>query len=290
MGLLDELKEKNKNLNIEIGQKNEIIAEKKSSTITNSESNLAMLNNGIAITRNALQNCVNNYTNAIIEQATKQLHENITELIFLIDKSGSCKGLEADTCVGYNQLIEKEKRSLFPTKVTTVLFNNEIEEIGFRKDIKLVPKLEYEANHKTSLYDAFCSTISKVETARTTDTIKPNRTVVAIMTDGKDEHSKYYNIEDMKRAIRRCQNQGWEFLFLGALKNAQEIAADFGIKLENTVESIKTGEGMIANFEAISLALDDLKRCGKITSNWKKPIESIHEEKSKQKRLGTKNG
>ncbi len=291
MGLLEELKEKNKGVNIGIGQKNEMMSGKSNPlSMTNGKSNLAILNRGIANPQTTLQNRVNNYSSAIIEQTTKQLHENTTELIFLIDKSSSCTGLESDTCIGYNQLIEKEKRSSFPTKVTTVLFNHNIEEIGFRQEISTVQKLQYEAGGETSLYDAFCSTIEKIEKARTMATIKPNRTVVAIMTDGMDISSKYYDIEDMKNIIRRCQNQGWEFLFLGALENAQEIAASVGIKLENSVESKNTGEGMLANFQSISLALDDLKQYGKITPDWKKPIKTITEEKGKQKRIGVKNG
>lgn len=284
MGLLEELKTKEK-IGIDLDKKPNYL-----STVNNQNS-LAKLK---SITSNTeLKQRVNSYSASIIDQAAKQLQQNIIEIVFLLDKSSSCQGLEKATCKGYNQLIEKQKRNVLHTKVTTVLFNHDPEELVLRKDISKIDTLKYEAEGGTALYDTFCFTIEKIEKLQAMDIVKPTKTLVVIMTDGIDEHSKYYTDEDMKNTIRRCQNKGWEFLFLGALENAQEIAASLGINLTNSVESKNTSEGMLANFEAVSLALDDLEQYGKISSNWTKPIENINDsekEKTMKKRIGVRNG
>lgn len=291
MGVLDDLKTKNQ-MNIgNMRAKNAVVKSQNASLSTlNSGSSLAKLNNSMT-SHTELESRIQSYQSSMIDQTSKQLQENSKELIFILDRSNSCSGLEKATSRGYDQLIEKEKRSLYPSKVTTVLFDDRIDEICFRQDLSKITTLKYKADGNTRLYDAFCSTIKKVKSARVHDTVKPSKTLVAIMTDGEDNRSYLYNATDMQNMIQQCKSEGWEFIYLGALENAQQIAMDLGIDFSHSIECQNTVSGMLANFDAISHAIDDITEYGKVTPNWTKSINNLTEEdKPKQKRIGARNG
>lgn len=232
------------------------------------KSSLATLKKGISTSSTDIEKRVNNYATTIIDDTAKRMRENITEIIFIIDKSTTCKGLENATCAGYNELITNERRTGYPTKVTTVLFSNGMDIYSFREDINRVMPLDYKAFGGTALYDTIVELINQTKTARLNDPRPPKRTVVAIMTDGIDEHSVDHDLEEVRKLIQECQNNGWEFIFFGALANADQIAADLGIKSNNSVQTENTREDAYNTFASISNALDDLRKHGRLSDNW----------------------
>lgn len=236
---------------------------------------------------------VNKNTISIIDETTHFLRNNIMELVCIIDMSSSCKGLERATCAGYNNLIEKEKNKGYKTMVTTVLFSTEAEIITFRENIENVKPLAYCAHGCTALYDTIYDTITKIKECQNIDRNKPSKTVVAIMTDGVNDlanaHKKtIHDLYEVRTLIEERQRNGWEFIFLGALSNAQSVAASLGIDLRNSVEVEKSQIGMFNNFKSIESALNDLRTYGKLTDKWanasKKNNNSI--ESNDVKRLG----
>ncbi len=254
-------------------------------TIHKSGSALMAMKSGQLIkeTRRAeIQKNLDKNTSEIISQTSKFLKENRTDLVCIIDKSSSCSGLEGATSVGYNNLIEKEKKKGFPTKVTTVLFSDNIETICFREDIYNVKPLIYSADGWTALYDTMYDTITKVKESQKYDTIKSTRTVVAIMTDGlnilANGKESRHTEQQVRELVSECQDMGWEFIFLGALENAQEVASSLGIDFNNSVEVENNEVGMFNNFVSIGKALDDLRTYGKLSDSWSK-------ESQKNKRL-----
>lgn len=271
---------------------------KKELSATRSTGALATMKSGklsASTNKEQIAKKVENYTVAVIDDTTKIMRTTKTELIFVIDKSSSTEGLEGATCAGYNSLITKEKKTGFNTCVTTVLFNHEVDRIGFRTDIKNVSPLAYRSSGATALYDTIADTIIKVRDAQAKDTEKITHTVFYIMTDGKvdggDECSTEYTLDDVRQLIKDCQNRlGWEFLFLGAVDNAKEISTMLGINDKNSVEIEKSQEGFYNSFISTSQALDDLRTYGKITDSWanasKKKNTTI--EDKDQKRLGLK--
>lgn len=243
-------------------------------------SSLATLKKGLSTSSTEIEKRVNNYATTIIDDTAKRMRENITEIIILIDKSTTCKGLERATCSGYNELIKKEKSSGFTTKVTTVLFSSTPEIRTFREDISKVMPLDYRAFGGTALYDTIIEIINQIKNARLNDSKKTNRTVVAIMTDGHDKHSVDHDIEEVRKVIEECQSNGWEFIFFGALSNADQIAADLGIKGKNSVQTENTQEDAYNTFASISAAIDDLRNYGRLRDNWadklrKKKVNNI---------------
>lgn len=234
---------------------------------------------------------VENLAAAVIDETTEVMKKTRTDLIFVIDRSGSTDGLEGATCAGYNALIEKEKNSGFYTKVTTVLFDSNMETINFREDVSKVRPLAYVANGNTALYDSLCDIMKKVRESQVKDGDDVTNTLVYIMTDGGDNDSCRYTVSDTRHLVKEYSTKhGWQYVFLGALDNAQSIAADLGISLDHAVRIEKSERGMYNSFVSTSQALDDLRTYGKLTDNWanasKKNTFAI--EDKNQKRLGLK--
>jgi hypothetical protein len=226
----------------------------------------------------------------IIEETSKIYYEQTVEVLFLIDKSGSCKGTEMATCKSYDYLIAKEKKENFKTIVTNILFAEGQEEVTFRKDIKEVGSLDYKANGAwTALYDTVCISIQKILNAQKKDMNAPKKTIVAIMTDGCDnfpDDRKKYSCSDAKRAIEMAKKRGWEFIFLGAGEKAHTEANFLGIHPDNIARIDMSDEGMVANFLAIEKAIQSVRENGKVDSSWKKSIQNLSlESKDKAKQL-----
>lgn len=224
--------------------------------------------------KDEIQRNVNKCAATVIDETSQFLRDNKTELVIIIDKSSSCSGLEGATSVGFNTLIENERKKGFPTMVTTVLFSDIAETICYRENISKVEPLVYYADGWTALYDTMYDTINRIKESQKFDAIKPKRTVVAIMTDGDNAlpHNRrsIHNEQEVRSLVKECQNNGWEFIFLGALNNAQNLAASLGIDFKNSVEVENTQVGMFNNFKTIETALDDIRTYGKLTDNWAK--------------------
>lgn len=244
---------------------------------------LAVSNNaGLATLKNSLQtgnsnsldDRINNMASSVLPQAAEVL-KNSAELISLFDKSGSCKGTELATINGFNDLIQKEKKSGFPMLVTTILFNEEDTIIHDGLNINMVKPFNYIAGGGTALYDSLCRNLKKtLERHEKSGSKAPNKTVVVIMTDGKDEHSKYYDIHDAKKIIAKCKALGWEFIFLGNEIDAKYEAAKLGIDALHAENYSLENNGILHNFRAVSNVLKSLREAGKIDPNWSAPIKN----------------
>lgn len=206
--------------------------------------------------------------------------KNLTELVFIIDKSGSMSGLESDTIGGFNSLIKKQKKEEGDALISVVFFNDNQDVVLDRVDINKVKELteeEYVCMSCTALLDAVGDSIKHIRNihkyARKEDI--PEKTVFVIMTDGLENASEKYRYHDVKRLIERAKEESnWEFLFLGANIDAIGEAKNLGIEEDYAVEFCCDEEGIELNYEAVSDAVKMMRCCNeKLNSDWKINIE-----------------
>ena len=209
----------------------------------------------------------------------------MTELVFILDRSGSMSGLEADTIGGFNAMIEKQKREPGPALVSTVLFSNESEVIYERLPLDRVPPMterEYFPRGCTALLDAVGGAIHYIgnvhKYARREDV--PERTLFVITTDGLENASRRYDYAAVRRMIERQKERyGWEFLFLGANIDAAREAARFGIRPDRAVNYRCDRAGTALNYEVIGDAVCSVRACEPLTADWKRRIEADRRER-----------
>ena len=203
----------------------------------------------------------------------------MTELVFILDRSGSMAGLEADTIGGFNSMIARQKQEAGEALVSTVLFDNESVVIHDRLPLAKVPlmtKKEYFTRGCTALLDAVGGAIHHIgnihKYARREDV--PEKTLFVITTDGYENASRRYNYEAVRRMIERQKERyGWEFLFLGANIDAVETAKHFGIGADRAVNYHSDREGTQLNYEVLSEAVSAVRCSVPLGTNWKKRID-----------------
>ena len=202
----------------------------------------------------------------------------MTELVFILDRSGSMSGLEQDTIGGFNSLIEKQRKEPGNAVVSTVLFDNESTVIHDRVPIAEVPRMterEYYTRGCTALLDAVGGAIHHIKNihkyARCEDV--PKKTLVVITTDGYENASRTYDYETVRKMIEQQKELGWEFLFLGANIDAAKEAGRFGIDAEHAANYKCDSEGTKLNFEVLGEALCCARACTPLAKNWKKRID-----------------
>ena len=206
-------------------------------------------------------------------------NKNLTELVFILDRSGSMAGLEGDTIGGYNSLLEKQRKEVGEATVTTVLFDDQYEMIHDHAAIgkvKDITNKEYFARGMTGLLDAVGKTINHVGNRHKNalDSEVPGKTMVVIITDGYENASREYTLPQIKQMIERQKEMfGWEFLFLGANIDAVSTAAGFGISADRAVTYEADSVGTRMNFDAVSQVIGCARNCAPIAGNWKKNIE-----------------
>ncbi|MBE6737395.1 MAG: VWA domain-containing protein [Ruminococcaceae bacterium] len=189
------------------------------------------------------------------------MKNNLTELVFILDKSGSMSGLEGDTIGGFNSMIERQKKQEGECFVSTLLFDTEVKVIHDREKLKEVRKItdgDYVVGGCTALLDAVGSAISHIENihkyARSEDV--PKRTMFVITTDGYENASKEYSFKTVKEMIgRKRKEKGWEFIFIGANIDVAETAENLGIAKEQAVNyhADKKGTGVV--YDAVEKAV-----------------------------------
>ena len=207
------------------------------------------------------------------------MKKNLTELVFILDRSGSMAGLEKDTIGGFNAMIEKQKREPGQAYVSTVLFDNHSQVIHDRVALHEVPRLtekEYFVRGCTALLDAVGSTIHHIgnvhKYAREED--RPEKTLFVITTDGMENASRRYSYEKVKEMItRQKEKYGWEFLFLGANIDAAREAARFGIPEDRAANYHADRRGTAVLYEAMSEAVCNVRACRPMNSQWKQKID-----------------
>ena len=214
----------------------------------------------------------------------------MTELIFILDRSGSMSGLEKDTIGGFNSMLEKQRKEPGDAVVSTVLFDNEIEVIHDRVSIENVPPLtdkEYFVRGCTALLDAVGGAIHHIgnvhKYARKEDV--PEKTLVIITTDGMENASRRYTYNKVRSMIEREKKRfGWEFIFLGANIDAAEEARKFGID-ESMAANYNCDEiGTAINYEAICQAITMVRGSNTpLSSDWKKNIDADYKKRGGRK-------
>ena len=217
------------------------------------------------------------------------MKENLTELVCILDKSGSMASLTDDTIGGFNSLIKKQKDEEGECLVTTVLFNSNIEILHNRvplKDVKDITTKDYQAMGCTALLDAIGVSIDKIknEHANTPKEKRPDKVLFAIITDGAENSSKEYNIKQVKNSVTTCQELlGWEFIFLGANIDAIETASHIwnSCHLELLISTCdKVGTEL--NFNAVGKVLCCLREDKDIDMDWKSEIENDFKTREKE--------
>ena len=183
-----------------------------------------------------------------------------TELVFILDRSGSMAGLETDTIGGFNSMLNKQKGEPGDAVVTTVLFDDKYELLHDRIPIQGVQPLndrQYYVRGCTALLDAIGRTIAKVKQAHAgiDPAYRPDKVLFVITTDGYENASREYSWETVKNLVEAQKAQGWEFLFLGANLDAVGTAARFGIHADRAVRYHADHRGTQLNYESVSQAV-----------------------------------
>ena len=214
------------------------------------------------------------------------MKNHLTEIVFILDRSGSMAGLESDTIGGFNAMIEKQKRETGTAYISTVLFDNYSEVIHDRITLEKVPKMtekEYYVRGCTALLDAVGGAIHHISNihkyARTEDV--PGKTLFVITTDGMENASRKYTYEKVRQMIEAKKEVGWEFLFLGANIDAAREAARFGIDEDCAADYHCDAQGTQLNFEAISDAIYEVRAARPIQAGWKKRITEDFKKRKK---------
>lgn len=213
----------------------------------------------------------------------EKMRENLTEIVFIIDRSGSMHGLEKDTIGGFNAMIEDERKKEGEALVSTVLFDDTTAVIHDRIDIRNVPPLterEYSVRGCTALLDAVGGAVHHIgnihKYARAEDV--PAKTVFIITTDGMENASRYYSKEHVREMIERQKTKyGWEFIFLGANIDAVESAGAIGIGPDRAVNFRSDQYGMRANYRSIERAIDSIRQHRSLSPDWNEEIRRYFE-------------
>lgn len=201
-----------------------------------------------------------------------------TELVFILDKSGSMGGLERDTIGGYNAMLEKQRAVEGECRITTVLFDNTFALLHDRIDIRAVcpiTEAEYRVGGSTALLDAIGKTIHKIGNAQkhTAEGYRAERVLFVIITDGEENSSKAYSASMVKRQIQRQKDRcGWEFIFLGANIDAVQTASRFGIAPDRAQNYHADREGVALNFNVMSDVVTSFRTCAAMPANWNDAI------------------
>lgn len=213
---------------------------------------------------------------------------NVTEIVFILDKSGSMSGFEKDTVGGFNSTIEKQKKEDGRVYVSTVLFSNESEAIHDRVDIEKIGKMteeDYVVGGCTALYDAIGDAIHHIgnihKYARPEDV--PEHTVFIITTDGMENASHRYSSKKVKEMIKeRTKKDGWEFIFMAANIDAADTAEKMGISPQMAVNFVQDEEGIGASYDAMSMAITGVRKNRSLQScGWRDELDRRNAKKRK---------
>jgi len=213
---------------------------------------------------------------------------NITELVFILDRSGSMAGLESDTIGGFNSLIEKQKKEDGECYVSTVIFDNVSEVLHDRVKLAEVNKMtekEYTVRGATALIDAIGGAIHHIKNVhkyiRPEDV--PEHTMFVITTDGMENASHQYSSDQVKKMIEEQKEKcGWEFLFIGANIDAVETAAKFGINSDRAVNYHADTVGTGVLYETVSATVCNFRKHAPLQADWSKNIQKDFEKRGKK--------
>jgi uncharacterized protein YegL len=206
------------------------------------------------------------------------MKENLTEIVTILDHSGSMANLTGDTIGGYNNFISEQKKLPGEAVLTTVLFNN-----GYTvlhdgipiQNAKPITTDEYRAEGSTALLDAIGKTVNKIGTKlhNTEEQNRPSKVIVLIVTDGEENSSKEFTHEQIKEMVKRQQDiYSWQFLFFGANIDSFDVGQSIGVNIKYTADFSANGVGVHRLYNVINCATTSYRSTGEITESYKKDI------------------
>jgi len=203
---------------------------------------------------------------------------NKTELIFILDRSGSMGGLESDTIGGFNATISDQKKIDGETRVTTILFDNFFKILHDRinlQDIVPLTDKDYFVRGSTALYDAVALGINKIVSVQkqTKPEGRADKVIMVITTDGYENSSRETNAAMLHKMIDDCKKEGWEFLFLGADIDAQAVAGAIGIESHRTSNFIKDKQGVRVQYDSLNVAISAMRSGAPLPADWKDKLD-----------------
>lgn len=213
------------------------------------------------------------------------MRENLTELVFILDRSGSMVGLESDTIGGFNAMLKEQQIGDGEAIITTVLFDDHIEILHDRLNIKGVAPItekEYYVRGTTALLDAVGSSIKKIINVQrhTHDSEKAGKVLFIITTDGYENASREYTYDKIRSMIEYQKSKyGWEFIFLGANIDAIAEAEKFGIGRDRAAQFHNDNQGVELNYRTVSRATMSFRGRKSIPDDWKKDIDEDFKER-----------
>jgi len=218
------------------------------------------------------------------------MNANMTELVFILDRSGSMGGLEGDTIGGFNSMLQKQQAEPGECRITTILFDHEYEVLHDRIDIKAVSSIserEYFVRGNTALLDAIGRTINKISGVQknTAEDYRAQKVLFVITTDGMENSSREFTYSNVKAMIERQKSeQNWEFIFLGANIDAVETADRFGIPASRAQNFNNDSEGVALNFAVVGETIS-MFRCAQadaaIPDDWSAKIDADYKKRRK---------
>ena len=215
------------------------------------------------------------------------MKDNLTEIVFILDRSGSMGGLETDTIGGFNAMLERQKKAEGEALLSTLLFSNETEVLHDRADIRQVEPLslqDYRVGGSTALLDAIGGAIRHIGNLHreTRPEERPAHTLFVITTDGQENASRRYGYGELKRLIERQKEKyGWEFLFLGANMDAVAAASRFGIDADRAVRYHCDSAGIALNYEAVGEAILTLREKSTLDRDWGARIREDYQKRER---------
>lgn len=213
------------------------------------------------------------------------MKKGLTELVFILDRSGSMSGLESDTIGGFNAMLEKQRKESGECRITTVLFDNAYELLHDRIDIRAVSPItekEYFVRGSTALLDAIGRTINKLASVQknTAEDYRAEKVLFVIITDGYENASRVFTADKVKAMIEEEKSRyGWEFIFLGANIDAVETAGHLGISADRAADYVPDSEGTALNFRAMSETVTCFRATGVVPDE---PMEAIRKDRKKR--------
>lgn len=216
------------------------------------------------------------------------MKKDLTEMVLILDRSGSMAGLESDTIGGYNAMIEKQKKGPGEARVTTVLFDDRYELLHDRVQIEAMSTItekEYFVRGSTALLDAIGYSIQKMINVQksTHPDYQAEKVIFVITTDGMENASREFTSGQIKKLIEQQQREyGWEFLFLGANIDAVETASTFGISKNKAVSYFSDEAGTALNYKAMGAAVSMIREESALDPRWKEDVETYYQKKSKK--------
>ena len=217
--------------------------------------------------------------------------KNLTELVFILDRSGSMGGLETDTIGGFNSMLAKQQAEPGECRITTVLFDHEYEVLHDRIDIKAVSKIgskEYYVRGNTALLDAVGNTINKIDAVQknTAEEYRAEKVLFVITTDGMENASREFTYERIKAMIeQRKSENNWEFIFLGANIDAVDVADRFGIAANRAQNYHSDKEGIALNYEVLSHTVSNYRQSPasmSLDDDWSEQINADFKKRKKK--------